>query len=197
MEPAHIAAGYNRLASFWKNVTPETYGVAALEKALSFTTARGPALDVGCGSQGRFIEKLLREHFAPEGVDISAEMIRLAKERHPEVHFHHADVCTWQPPGGYDFISAWDSTFHLPIDQQAPVLERLCGVLRPGGVILFTCGGGPAGEITGSFEGVEFGYSTLGVGGFITVLNKAGCECLHVEHDQWPERHVFIVARKN
>lgn len=195
MDPQQTAAGYDKLAAFWRDRTPETYGIAALEKAIAFAN-RGPALDVGCGSHGRFIEKLLKDGFDPEGIDISAEMISLAKQRHPGVPFHQTDITTWQPPRAYAFISAWDSTFHLPIDSQAPVLGKLCAALLPGGVILFTCGGGFAGEITGSFEGVEFGYSTIGVTGFLSVLEKSGCECLHAEHDQWPERHVFVIARK-
>lgn len=195
MDPQQTAAGYDQLAISWRDRTPETYGITALEKAIVFAN-RGPALDVGCGSHGRFIEKLLTEGFDPEGVDISAEMISLAKERHPGVPFHQADITTWQPPRACAFISAWDSTFHLPIGSQAPVLEKLCSSLAPGGIILFTCGGGPAGEITGNFQGVDFGYSTLGPAGFIDVLAKSGCECLHLEHDQWPEKHVVIIARK-
>jgi hypothetical protein len=35
---------------------------------------------VGCGCTGRFIDLLLNEGFSPEGLDISTEMLSLAKK---------------------------------------------------------------------------------------------------------------------
>lgn len=107
MIPAEVAQSYDAIASQW---TGEDFnranGVEAHHKALQFLDRTGRALDVGCGSSGRFIELLLERGFVVEGLDISAEMIRLARERQPQVMFHHADVCEWQPQGEYDFISA-------------------------------------------------------------------------------------------
>jgi hypothetical protein len=42
-------------------------------------------------------------------------MIALARQRHPQVQFYTADISTWSFAKKYDFISAWDSTWHLPI----------------------------------------------------------------------------------
>lgn len=196
VDPSEIAANYDALASWYQKNIGANYGVPQLERALRFATSKGSALDVGCGSECRFLALLRREGFQPEGLDISEKMLELARERHPDLVFHHADICTWEPSRAYDFISAWDSTFHLPLAWQEPVLQKLCGTLTPGGILLFTCGGADAGEITGSFEGHTFGYSTLGVNEFLRLLAFFGCECLHVEYDQYPERHVYLVARK-
>lgn len=197
MHPSTIGSNYDAIAHLWQRDTPDSYGIAALERALRFCTRCETALDVGCGSQGRFLDLLGRRGSRTEGLDISPRMIALARERSPETTFHTADICEWQPTGEYDFISAWDSTFHLPLDCQAPVLSKLCRALRSKGVLLFTCGGGPAGEIVGSFHGLEFGYSTLGVPEFVRILTAEGLSCVHVEYDQHPENHVFIVAVKD
>ena len=197
MKPSETADHYDRLALFWQRNTPESYGVAQLQRALRFVENRGRVLDVGCGSHGRFVEILSREGFRAEGMDISPEMIALARQRSPQVEFHLADICEWELPGRYDFISAWDSTFHLPIEEQEPVLKKLCAGLAPRGVLLFTCGGVEAEEITGTFEGEEFGYSTLGIEEFVRILRACGCHCRHVEYDQFPpEKHVYIVAQQ-
>jgi 2-polyprenyl-3-methyl-5-hydroxy-6-metoxy-1,4-benzoquinol methylase len=196
MDPSDIARSYDLLALSWQQETPPEYGIKQLERAIRFATVKGSALDVGCGSQGRFIETLNQSGYETEGVDISREMIALAAQRHPAATFHTADICQWELPRKYSFISAWDSTFHLPIAQQEPVLKKLCDGLLPGGVFLFTCGGGSASEITGNFRGQELGYSTLGVEKFVALLIHFGCHILHVEYDQWPESHVYIVARK-
>jgi SAM-dependent methyltransferase len=196
MHPSDTSAHYDQLALSWQQNTPPDYGVAQLNRAIKFAANRGPALDIGCGSQGRFIDILTDNGFQSEGVDISPEMIALARQRSPDATFYTADICQWDLPKKYDFISAWDSTFHLPLEQQEPVLQKLCEGLAPQGVLIFTCGGGPAGEISGTFEGQEFGYSTLGVEEFVRLLSQLGCCCRHVEYDQHPEKHVFIIAQK-
>jgi SAM-dependent methyltransferase len=196
MSPSDTGAHYDQLALFWQQNTHESYGVAQLERAIRFSSKQGVSLDVGCGSHGRFIDLLGRQGFRVEGLDISPNMIALARERSPRAAFYTADICEWELPKKYDLISAWDSTFHLPIEQQEPVLKKLCEGLAPQGVLLFTCGGGAAGEITGSFEGRDFGYSTLGVEEFVRLLRQFGCFCVHVEYDQHPLNHVYIIARK-
>ena len=199
MDPKETALHYDQLADWWQSQhQTSTYGLAALERALKFTTGRGYTLDVGCGSSGRFINVLLQQGFQAEGVDISSEMIALAQRLHPTVTFYTADIAQWQPPKAYSLITAWDSTFHLPLALQQPVLETLCAALKVKGVLLFTCGGGHSqGEVTGSFQGQNFAYSTLGVDTFLKLLNEQGCTCRHLEYDQYPENHVCIIAQKH
>ena len=198
MKPEETGSHYDRIALQWQRQHRDsTYGLAALERAIRFVEHRSDALDVGCGSSGRFIDTLIRHGFTPAGLDLSAEMIALARQQHPDVTFYTADICTWQFPQSYDLISAWDSTFHLPLAEQEPVLRKLCAGLNPNGVLLFTCGGtsGPE-EISGGFDGQIFDYSTLGVNEFLRLLMQFGCTCKHLEYDQYPENHVYIIAQK-
>lgn len=198
MKPEETGSHYDRIALKWQQQhIHSTYGLAALEKAITFAANKSTALDIGCGSSGRFIEAFVKNGFTPEGIDISAEMISLARQRHPEVIFYVADICTWNFPRNYDLISAWDSTFHLPIAEQRPVLKKICDGLNPEGVVLFTCGGGTGlHEISGGFDGETFDYSTLGVNEFLRLLVEFGCSCRHLEYDQYPDNHVFIIAQK-
>lgn len=94
MNPDDIAASYDKIASYWDG--PEfnrDNGIAQHQRALQFCAGSGMALDVGCGSSGRLIDLLLGRGFTVEGLDFSAEMLRLARLRHPEVTFHRADIC--------------------------------------------------------------------------------------------------------
>jgi SAM-dependent methyltransferase len=198
MKPDETGLHYDRIALSWqKQHIHSTYGLAALEKAIQFIENSSNALDVGCGSSGRFIQVLTKHGFTPEGMDISAEMIALAKQQHPELRFYVGDISKWAFPQQYDLISAWDSTFHLPLSEQKPVLKKMCDGLNPDGVLLFTCGGtiGPE-EISGGFQGETFGYSTLGVNEFLRLIDEFGCTCKHLEYDQYPENHVYIIAQK-
>jgi SAM-dependent methyltransferase len=198
MEPNDTSTRYDQIAQWWQTQHQDsTYGVAQLERAIKFVSQRHAALDVGCGSSGRFIHHLLRHGFQPEGLDISSEMIRLAQRLHPKATFYQSDICEWLPPKRYSLISAWDSTFHLPLDRQAPVIKKLCDALEHGGALLFTCGGGHnSGEALGAFQGQNFEYSTLGVDRFLQILIENGCTCRHLEYDQYPENHVYVIAQK-
>lgn len=196
MEPFVTRANYDAIAQWYRENVSPTYGLAPLDRALRFAPEHGRALDVGCGSQGRFIERLIIHGYTTEGLDISPQMIALAREACPDAVFHTVDICEWEPVGRYEFISAWDSTFHLPMDRQEPVLRKLCAALAPGGVLLFTCGGGEPDKISGAFAGQTFEYSTLGVERFVAILADAGCFCRHVEYGQWPEKHVVVIAQK-
>ena len=76
MKPEETGLHYDRIALWWQqNHMDSTYGIAALERAIKFVENRSAALDIGCGSSGRFIEVLMKHGFSPTGVDISPEMI--------------------------------------------------------------------------------------------------------------------------
>lgn len=196
MDPAQTGSRYDRIALRWQENTPDSYGLEALDRALRFTENRRNALDVGCGSTGRFIRKMEACGFEVHGVDVSAEMVSLSRQRNPTAHFFVADICQWTLPRTYDLITAWDSIFHLPGESHDPVIRKLCAGLNSGGVLLFTCGGGDKGEVAGSFWGEDFEYSTLGEVEFIRILRECGCLCRHLEYDQWPEKHVHLIAQK-
>lgn len=88
MRPEETGSHYHRIALWWqKQHLYSTYGVAQLDQAIKYTENKSTALDIGCGSSGRFIDILIKNGFTPTGVDISAEMISLARQRHPDVPF--------------------------------------------------------------------------------------------------------------
>src|SRR5215510_7383081 len=105
MKPEETGLHYDRIALQWQQQhIHSTYGIAALERAIQFVENRVSALDIGCGSSGRFIEVFIQNGFTLAGVDVSTEMIALARQRHPDVTFYAADICTWQIPQKYDLI---------------------------------------------------------------------------------------------
>ncbi|MDF2183120.1 class I SAM-dependent methyltransferase [Neptuniibacter sp. CAU 1671] len=199
MTPKQIGHAYDTITHLWqRDDFNRNNGIEAHQRALAFVTNRGKALDVGCGCTGRFIDLLLGEGFTPEGVDISGEMIRLARQRHPQVVFHQQDICAWDMTETYDFITAWDSLWHIPLDQQEAVLTKLVASLNPGGVLIFSFGGTEtADEHCDATMGPEVYYSTLGTHGFLECLIRQGCLCRHLEFDQYPELHAYLIVQKS
>lgn len=198
MKPKDIGAAYDQITERWLSGTfNQKNGIEAHKRALDFVKNCGDALDVGCGCNGRFIDLLQEQGFTPQGVDVSEKMIQLARKQHPKIVFHHQDICRWQPPQKYDFITAWDSLWHLPLDQHEPVMKKLVACLNPGGILIFSFGGTEeAGEHTNNVMGPEVYYSSLGTRGFLELFNGLECLCRHLEYDQHPELHAYLIIQK-
>lgn len=198
MNPQDIGSAYDQITCLWESDDFDiSNGVAQHERAIAFAKNRGKALDVGCGCTGRFIDLLRDNGFSPEGVDVSQQMIKLARKKHPEILFHHQDICEWSVPGKYDFITAWDSIWHVPLDKQASVLAKLIARLNVGGVLIFSCGGtnGPN-EYMDDAMGVDMCYSSPGVGEILKLCLRSDSVCRHVEYDQYPELHTWFIVEK-
>lgn len=197
MSSINIGQTYDKIAAWWHDYHLNSdYGTAQLEKALTFAPESGDALDVGCGAGGRMIRDLEARNFNVTGIDASAEMIRLAKQNHPHVKLVHTDIRDWDTPETFDFIMAWDSLFHLPLKDQKPVLKKLCGLLRTDGIFMYTFGDADAGEHIDTWREQRFPYSTIGITQNIKTLTDNGLSILHLELDQYPDKHVYIVAIK-
>lgn len=198
MNPIDIGKAYNQITHLWQSDKfNRENGIEAHKRAIQFVNSRNAALDVGCGCTGRFFDLLRAENFKPEGVDISDKMVNLARKRDPDIHIHHEDICAWLPPQHYDFITAWDSIWHIPLAQQEKVITQLISRLNNHGVFIFSCGASDEkGEQIDDFMGPEVYYSTLGVNGFLTLIMSLGCICRHFEYDQYPELHSYFIVQK-
>ena len=198
MKPSDIGSAYDLIAERWaSDEFPRTNGIAAHERAIAFVEHKHHALDIGCGCSGRFIELLSTHGFEVEALDVSSRMVALAKQRHADVAIHHGDVCNWEFPRKYDLISAWDSVWHIPLKDQERVLKKILEQLNARGVYIFTTGGvDEPGEKVDSFMGPEMYYSGLGLRRTLEVIHEAGCVCRHLEYDQYPESHVYLIVQR-
>lgn len=92
-------------------------------------------LDLGCGpgSLTPFLRRIPGAQIL--GVDLSAEMIRYARLRYPEVEFRIGDIEALDcPDGSFDAVLCSGMLHHLPRLDDA--LREIRRVLRPGGVLI-------------------------------------------------------------
>jgi len=196
MQPAELGSKYDKIAQWWQDRHQDSgYGINQIRKALTFSQRGGKALDVGCGAGGRVV-RLVQEHdLQVTDIDVSAEMVKLARVQHPDTRFIHADICKWHTDERFDFIVAWDSIFHLPLVQQKPVVGKLCHLLPADGVLVYTFGD-DVGDHTDQWHNDTFYYSSIGINGNLQLLMDNGLFVQHFELDQYPEKHAYVIARK-
>lgn len=197
MEPSVLGKKYDKIAQWWHDQHVESsYGVKQFERAVRLARDGGKALDVGCGAGGRFIRILQSHDFSVTGLDVSEEMVKLASKNHPEHKFINQDICTWESENKFDFIVAWDSIFHLPFAMQKPVVSKLCRLLEKDGILIYTFGNAE-GQHTDQWHNDTFYYSSIGIKENLQLLIANGLSTLHLELDQYPEKHVYIIANKD
>ncbi len=198
MDSKDLGENYNKIAEWWVSAMMENpaYGMDYIRKAVKYTKEKGKVLDIGCGGSGRVVEELQKHDLVITGLDVSSEMIRFAKNKHPNIDFINADFIEWEARDKFDLIVAWDSIFHAPKNMQEKVTTKMCGLLNTGGILLFT-GGAYAGEAAGKMEGVPFEYGSIGYSGCLDVMERMNCNIILMEEDQYPSGHmVFLCQRK-
>ncbi len=196
MEPKILGIKYDKIATWWdERHRNSDYGINQFEKAVAYSSKNGKALDVGCGAGGRFVRILQQHNFQITGLDVSKEMIKLARKNHPNDQFFVQDICNFETTEKFDFIVAWDSIFHLPLDKQEPVVTKLCNLLAKDGTLIYTFGDAN-GEHDDTWHDDTFHYSSIGIDGNLRILSANGVSCRHLEIDQWPAKHVYIIGIK-
>lgn len=96
----------------------------------------GNALEIGCGT-GAFARALAKRCRRVVGLDLSAEMIRVARARSAQfenLEFELADAMTWGfPKSHFDFVCSIATLHHL---EQRELLRKIKDSLKPGGVLV-------------------------------------------------------------
>ncbi len=94
------------------------------------------ALEIGCGT-GAFARELARRCRRVVALDMSAEMIRVARSRSTQfdnLEFQLADAMTWSfPQSHFDFICSIATLHHLG---QRELFVKMREALKPGGVLV-------------------------------------------------------------
>jgi ubiquinone/menaquinone biosynthesis C-methylase UbiE len=94
------------------------------------------ALEIGCGA-GAFSRRLARRSTRVLALDLSPQMIRIARERSApcaNLEFQVADVMSYEfPAAHFDCIAAIATLHHLPLAEMLLSLQR---ALKPGGRLL-------------------------------------------------------------
>jgi len=125
---------YDRIYAF-KDYASEVEAVVSIVDAELWTDGRR-LLDVACGT-GLHLE-YLKKHFDAEGLDLSPELLEVARERNPKLVFHGADMRTFTLDSRYDVITCLFSSigYMTTLEDLRTAIERMAAHLVPGGLLI-------------------------------------------------------------
>jgi SAM-dependent methyltransferase len=113
----------------------------------------GPVADVGCGA-GRITAHLHGLGLEVFGIDLSPQMVAVARRDHPDLRFEVGSMTGLDlPDASLDGLVAWYSLIHIPDADIAGVLAQLRRVLRPACPLLVAFHAGVGSELRTSGYG--------------------------------------------
>ncbi|MFI3309315.1 methyltransferase domain-containing protein [Ewingella allii] len=152
---------YQRNSDYWDDIRgKQLFELPWLEHFLNLQSAVADILDIGCGSGKPIANYFVEQGHRVTGVDSSAAMIALCRQRFPAHHWQVADMRQLALGQKFDGILAWDSFFHLKRDDQRGMFALFEQHAKPNAALMFTSG--PAnGEAIGEFNGETLYHASL------------------------------------
>jgi SAM-dependent methyltransferase len=147
-------------------------------------------LDLGCGAGHPIASHLAALGHRLIGVDGSASMLALARERLPDHRWIHDRIEWVEIDEICDAVVCWDSLFHLPRSLWPGVIANVHRWLRPGGRFMVSSGGvvEPGGEgFTDTMFGYEFFYDSLPPESMLALLDDVGFDIVVAEMCDLPD----------
>jgi SAM-dependent methyltransferase len=148
-------------------------------------------LDAGCGT-GRHSVLLDSAGFKVTGVDISGEMLRVARQKSSDVEWVEGDMTEWSRPEAFDAaISICQGGLGLadfdqnPLAHDYSILRNLAASVKPGGKILLTALNG-----YGLIRRLEDGFIEQGS------FNPATMEFAYADEWELPEGNTPMLIRE-
>jgi SAM-dependent methyltransferase len=139
-----VRRGYDAVSRHYRadDADPDTHRpwVTELTERLP---AHASILDLGCGNGIPMARDLAAAGFTVIGVDLSEVQVDRARALVSGATFLVADATTVDlPERSFDAVVCLYALIHIPLEEQPPLLARIAGWLRPGGLLVATTGHG-------------------------------------------------------
>lgn len=131
MEKQEIAAFFDRCALWWDADMIRHEDIIAEILDNGGIRAGIDVLDVACGTGVLFPDYLSRGVSSVTGIDISPEMVKIARSKFPQVRVICGDVENTEFDGQFDAIMVYNAFPHFP--DPARLVRVLAGLTKPGG----------------------------------------------------------------
>lgn len=135
----HTRAFFDSMAENWDASTEYDPAKTAAMLKIAGVPENARILDVACGTGVLFPELLALDPAALRAIDLSPEMVRIAKEKFPDADVTEGDFYTF-PESGFDVITLYNAYPHF-LDKDAFAKAAL-RILKPGGRLIIFHGAG-------------------------------------------------------
>ena len=123
---------------FGWNYYPEIFGEQLLQWLKQQNLHPSTAMDLACGT-GILCEILSNHGIKASGMDFSAGMIEIARERTPHIHYDVADMITYRPDAQFDLVTCTgDAINHISdLSNVEKIFRNVFAYTAPSGYFVF------------------------------------------------------------
>ncbi|MER5640008.1 class I SAM-dependent methyltransferase [Kitasatospora sp. NPDC002227] len=171
-----VAADYARLVP--PSFEDDLHGRAMIGTFAELVRAGGPVADLACGP-GHVTAHLHALGLAAFGVDLSPQMVAVARRSYPDLRFEEGSVTGLAlADGSLGGALAWYSTVHTPPELLPEVFTEVHRVLAPGGRLLIAFKAGEQHRHLAHAYGHDLSLEVYWVAAdrFAALLGRAGFE---------------------
>lgn len=204
-ETRRQAAAFDRIGELYDDVFPHKSGqIIATQWVADHLAPGARVLDVGCGTGLPTAGMLAESGLDVVGIDVSTEMLRLARRNVPAARFVAMDVLELDDSlGRFDAVVAFFSLLMLRRSDIPGVLRRMRAVLRPGGVVAIGMVEGDTDYAPQPFLGQQLAVTAYPVRDLESAIRGQGLDVREVDVEEFEpatselpvERQVFLYCR--
>ena len=191
---------YNKIADLW-DANRRKRAIDPIVVRFSGMLQKGArVLDIGCGTGYPIDQFLCEKGFSVTGIDPSEKMLQKAIGLSlSNAKFCFSDLFSFETDADFDAAIAFDSIFHIDLQNQNKIYQKISGLLKPGGLFLFTHGR-EKGTVEGDMFGERFVYSALDEEEVIRILKSENFEIIE-KYKNYSDpvtgtRDLIVIARK-
>lgn len=192
-----VRDGYDRIAELYLKEREKFENCKELEDFCSKLPANAKVLDVGCGTGIPIARYLIDRGFKVVGIDLSKEMLSVARRNVPDATFRQMNMVAIDfPPGSFDGLISCYAIFHVPRDNHAAIFQSFHTILKPHGTMLVSVGSSEWEEVE-SYYGVKMFWSHFHPTTTESLITDSG---FRIEFgrivESGDETHYWILAHK-
>jgi len=174
------AAHYDAIYSF-KNYQKEADKVHQLIQQHKRSSGR-TLLDVACGTGGHLA--FLRQHYEVEGLDVNPDMLKIARQKYPDMRFHQGEMASFSLKRKFDaIICLFSSIGYVKTKQRLrQTIQNMAGHLQPGGVLIIEPWFSPEAFTPGTVHGLWVDKPDLKIARINISLVKDNLSIMDMHH---------------
>jgi SAM-dependent methyltransferase len=144
---SNLQAGYDSVAEhyateFFEELKRKPFDCQLLDEFAESVRGEGLVCELGCGP-GQVARYLKDRRVNMRGIDLSAEMVRVASRLNPDIPFAPGDMLALDlPDDSLAAVVLFYSIIHIKREEVTRALREMHRVLIPGGTVFLTFHGG-------------------------------------------------------
>ncbi len=194
---AIVKSGYDKIAERYVEEREKIDNWKEIEEFRVKLPEKAKILDVGCGTGIPIARYLSQNGFEVVGIDLSKEMVSVAKQNVPGARFLQMNMTEIEfPPESFDGLISCYAIFHVPRSKHAAIFQSFYRILKSDGIMLASVGASDW-EAVEDYYGVDMFWSHFDPLTTQSLITEAGLDIGFGRNvESGGEVHHWILARK-